>query len=169
MTLTRQLDRVGRDTALSMGLAREVEGGQLFWAYGVGEGPRGGGGDEEGDEREGGEGEGDGGDGEGGDGEGVAHTVDRSQVATEELRGDRPYVRRSVRQRAMPPPGVEERLVQVESDVVAVRGDLATVRGDLAAVREDVRWMVEAIVAMHSAAPLPPRASAAPPPPPPPP
>lgn len=29
MTLTRQLDRVGRDTALSMGLARELEGGQL--------------------------------------------------------------------------------------------------------------------------------------------
>ncbi|KAJ0846110.1 hypothetical protein HanRHA438_Chr15g0721161 [Helianthus annuus] len=151
MTLTRQLDRVGKDTTLSMGLAREVEGGQLVWAYGVGEGPCGEGGDEEGDEGEGGEGEGD-----GGDREGVAHTVDRSQVAAEELRGDRPYVRRSVRQRVMPPPGVEERLVQVESDVAAVRGDLAAVRRDLAAVREDVRWMVEAIVAIHSAAPLPP-------------
>ncbi|XP_021991284.1 heterogeneous nuclear ribonucleoprotein L-like [Helianthus annuus] len=152
-----------------MGLARELEGGQLVWAYGVGEGPRGEGGDEEGDDGEGdeGEGDGDGGDGEGGDGEGVGHAGDRSQVAAEELRGDRPYVRRSVRQRVMPPPGVEERLVQVESDVAAVRGDLAAVRRDLAAVRGDVRWMVEAIVAMHSAAPLPPRAGAAPPPPPP--
>ncbi|MFS7898736.1 hypothetical protein Hanom_Chr00s028592g01768171 [Helianthus anomalus] len=123
-------------------------------------------GDEEGDDGEGGEG--DGGDGEGGDGEGIAHTGDRSQVAAEELRGDCPYVRRSVRQRVMPPPGVEERLVQVESDVAAVRGDLAAVRGDLAAVRENVRWMVDAIVAMHYAAHLPPRASAAAAPPPPP-
>ncbi|KAM0069976.1 hypothetical protein Hdeb2414_s0001g00007851 [Helianthus debilis subsp. tardiflorus] len=50
MTLTLQLDRVGRDTAKSMGLAREGEGGRLVWAYGAGKGPCEEGGDGEGGE-----------------------------------------------------------------------------------------------------------------------
>ncbi|XP_022007776.1 homeobox protein Hox-D11-like [Helianthus annuus] len=145
-----------------MGLAHAVEGQGLVWAYGGDEGE---GAEGEGSEGEGGDGEGGGGDGDdregGGVHEGVDHTVDRSQVAAKDVQGNRPYVRRSVRQRVMPSPGVEERLVQVESRLAQVESDVAVVRGD-------VQWMVEAIVAIHSGAPLPPRAGAAPTPPPPP-
>ncbi|MFS7996055.1 hypothetical protein Hanom_Chr12g01125341 [Helianthus anomalus] len=82
--------------------------------------------------------------------------VDRSQVATQDVHDDRPYDRRNVRPRVTPPPGVEERLAQVESDVAVVRVDLASVRGD-------VQWIAEAIMAIHSGVPLPSRDGAAPP------
>ncbi|MFS7954793.1 hypothetical protein Hanom_Chr07g00634751 [Helianthus anomalus] len=55
-----------------------------------------------------------------------------------------------MRPRVTPPQGMEERLSRVELDV--------------AALRVDMQWVVEAIIAMHSGTPLPPRAGTALPP-----
>ncbi|KAJ0589825.1 hypothetical protein HanIR_Chr04g0190591 [Helianthus annuus] len=65
----------------------------------------------------------------------------------------------------MAPPLVEERLPQVVSDVAGVRVDISRISADVSHMQSDVQWMVEAIIAMHSGVPLPPRAGAAPPPP----
>ena len=119
LTLSHEVDPVGRDTATSMRIAHVTpDRSRVFWSLDEGqtewvEGqvvPGGGG---EGGGEVGGEGGGEG-DGEGGS-VAAEPLADRTQIDPEDVPPECPYDCRSVRRRVMPPPGLEERMSRVET------------------------------------------------------